>query len=148
MQEEHGYVVEVGQGWALVRIDRQSANGCSGCQHQKGCGVGLLGFTSGRTQKIKVPLHQSMKIDVGDHVRLSVSQPTMLKLQCLLYTVPLMAFILGASVGQVIWGERMAALMAVLSLGFSYYGVKIAINKFAWVKQCVPSLSKAYDSKD
>ncbi|MCK8059649.1 MULTISPECIES: SoxR reducing system RseC family protein [unclassified Fusibacter] len=87
--EKTGFVVGIEDQRALVNVIRPSECGdkCSGC----------AGACEIKTMVVKVD--NTLEAQVGDRVELSLAPTQFVKLSFLLYTVPLITFVLGVFIG-------------------------------------------------
>lgn len=82
---EYGKVVAVGDNKATVKIKRNSA--CGDC---KACELGMSNLS-----ELNVEVENTMGAGIGDHVRLEMGTPDVLKAAFVVYTIPLMALLIG-----------------------------------------------------
>lgn len=126
--EKSGVVIAVNGSNAVVEVRRTSSCGdnCSSCSGA--CEVPVA--------KITVPNDKGAS--VGDFVILTVSESDMLKASFALYTVPLLALVLGIGLGMVL-ANRLglpSADMVGLGLGFVFMILAfIAINASKKIKK-------------
>ena len=93
MVTEEGVIERVFQQKAVVRIRKSSS--CANCKSRDGCEV-----LSGK--EILIEVANSLQAKIGDHVEISVSTDSLLKLSLLVYFVPIIALVIGASAGNLL----------------------------------------------
>jgi len=101
MLETRAVVVKIAGQHALVKADQ--ANGCEQC-NGKGCGVGKLSqlfFSKPRQFRVNNPI----SADVGDLVIVSVSDGAVMRGIGLVYLMPLVLLVMGATFGS-IWAQQ------------------------------------------
>ncbi|MDX5300342.1 MAG: SoxR reducing system RseC family protein [Gammaproteobacteria bacterium] len=97
MIEESGRVVALEGEGVWVQVIRQSA--CQSCSARKGCGqAALAGMSGGRAHQVWI--ENPLGAQVGDQVRIGVSEAAMLRASLLVYLVPLLALMLAAVVAS------------------------------------------------
>lgn len=97
MLETRAIIVQVEGQYALVQADQ--ANGCEQC-NGKGCGSGKLSrlFCSKPRQfQVDNPINAS----VGDEVVISVAEGAVLRGVVLVYLLPLLLLVMGATLGSI-----------------------------------------------
>ena len=82
---EYGTVIGTHDGKAVVRIKRHAA--CGDC---KACALGVSNLS-----ELDVDVDNSLGAEVGDHVRVEMQTPDVLKAAFLVYTIPLFALMTG-----------------------------------------------------
>jgi len=88
--EEQGVVVAVADGWATVRVQRQST--CGACSARSGCGNGVLSEVLGRRAlELRVP-HQE-PLQPGDRVTLGIRDRSLVSGALVMYLLPLAGLI-------------------------------------------------------
>ncbi len=115
MIEEHGQVVRVEDAAAWVETQRQST--CGQCQVESTCGHGLMSrLLPGRgSMVIRVPCHDPLNI--GDRVTIAVPEQALLSASFLVYLVPLVLLLLGATLGTM---ATLAEPMVIVLAGFGF----------------------------
>lgn len=93
MIEEEGKIVETQTGIAMIRAEKTS--GCDKCLSKKSC-------KSISDTDMLVEARNPINAKTGDHVVFTVGAGTVLKAGVLVYLFPLLAFIAGVLIGQVI----------------------------------------------
>jgi sigma-E factor negative regulatory protein RseC len=88
--EEQGVVVSVGDGWATVRVQRQST--CGACSARSGCGNGVLSEVLGRRAlELRVPDRE--RLQPGDRVTLGIRDRSLVSGAVVMYLLPLAGLI-------------------------------------------------------
>ena len=111
MVTEEGVIERVFQQRAEVRIRKSSA--CANCESRDGCEI-----LSGK--EILIEVANDLEAKVGDHVEISVSTGSLLKLSLLVYFVPIVALVIGASAGS-LWAQSFgvgSTLASIVGGGF------------------------------
>lgn len=96
--EAVGKVVKVENGFAWVSTQRQT--GCSGCQSEKGCGTSTLAKLFALESKTPLKLHNSLNVQVGQQVLLSLDGADLIKHSLMAYGLPLLGLFVGAAALQ------------------------------------------------
>ena len=111
MIETTARVVSAEYGTAMVQPSTQS--GCGGCGSRNVCGVSGLGkYFSGNRKAIAVKCDAN--VQAGDELQLSMSEGDMLKAGLLVYLLPSVLALVGASLAAAYgWGDVGAVLGAV-----------------------------------
>lgn len=112
---EQGTIVEIADSELVVQVIQQST--CGSCAAQKGCGQGVLAKYLSGSQFVRVTLKQRPATDfyVGEQVELGVEESAMLRAAFLVYLVPLLLLIAGATLGNLI-SEPFAIFMGLSGL--------------------------------
>ena len=99
---EQGTIVEIADSELVVQVIQQST--CGSCAAQKGCGQGVLAKYLSGSQFVRVTLKHRPATDfhVGEQVELGVEESAMLRAAFLVYLVPLLLLIAGATLGNLI----------------------------------------------
>lgn len=88
--EEQGVVVSVMDGWATVRVQRQST--CGSCSARSGCGNGVLSEVLGRRAlDLRVPNRE--RLQPGDRVTLGIRDRSLVSGAVVMYLLPLAGLI-------------------------------------------------------
>jgi sigma-E factor negative regulatory protein RseC len=88
--EEQGVVVSVADGWATVRVQRQST--CGSCSARSGCGNGVLSEVLGRRAlELRVPDRE--RLQPGDRVTLGIRDRSLVSGAVVMYLLPLAGLI-------------------------------------------------------
>jgi len=112
---EQGTIVEIVDSELVVQVIQQST--CGSCAAQKGCGQGVLAKYLSGSQFIRVALKHRPATDfqIGEQVELGVEETAMLRAAFLVYLVPLLLLIVGATLGNLV-SEPYAIIMGVAGL--------------------------------
>ncbi len=108
MAIEEGLVLEASNRKALVRIQQSSA--CASCGSRDSCDI-----SSGNNMTIEVS--NDLKAKIGDRVRISLPESSLLKLCLLVYLLPVIALVAGACVGAELakWLNMDSTLTSVIA---------------------------------
>lgn len=128
-------------GQLLLEVSDGQASGC----HTGGCGAGGLGCQTNafarllkRAPALKLKLTLAASVNVGDALLLSLSQSALIKLSLMAYGVPLLALLVGMTLGQGVADDIGALVFGVGSLLSSWYMVgKLNMS-------CTPSVHEIY----
>ena len=129
MIEETAYIIEADEQYAWV--ESSSSNSCSHCSANQGCGTASLQkWFKRKPNRLKVinPQH----LQAGDQVVIGIPEHALLMGSFLIYILPLLALISGATIGVGIndfmdWGHRDG--LSIL------FGVIALIASFSWLKR-------------
>jgi len=124
--KEPGRIVAIELGAAWVETQRSST--CSSCSAQKACGHGLINANSNRgNQRVLVPLSEgdNSQYVVDEIVELTVDEAQLVRAALLMYLLPLLGLLSGASLGAAIApGDFVAAFGALAGFVLALYGVR------------------------
>ncbi len=122
MLTEQGTIVEVRDSELLVQVIQQST--CGSCAAQKGCGQGVLAKYLAGSQFLRVSLKHRPASDfrVGEQIELGIEESAMLRAAFLVYLVPLLLLVVGASLGNQV-SEPVAILLGIT--GFILGGIYV-----------------------
>lgn len=99
MIEQNATVLSVAGHRAVVSA--RGSSGCGACASGGGCGVGVLGrLFGGRSSELEA--EAPFPVEAGDEVVIGLREDALLRGSLWVYLVPLVAFILGAVVGQTV----------------------------------------------
>ncbi len=130
MIEERAIVVETGQGYAWLEIQRQSA--CGGCHASDGCGTAALAkIWSGKRMRVRALA--DLPLRPGDEVVVGMADGVLLRGALLAYLLPLALLFAGAILGQTAFasaGEELVVLSGVLGLGLGFFAVRVLSRRF------------------
>ncbi len=116
MIEEQGVITAILGRYARVRTERTSA--CGQCRVNGACGTSLLERFFAR-RPVELTALNTPGAQVGDLVRVGISEQGLLRAAIAAYLVPILALIAGAWVGEIIGGAQ-APVVSLLgaALGF------------------------------
>jgi sigma-E factor negative regulatory protein RseC len=123
MITEEGVVEKISHTKAVVRVQRSSA--CAHCESRGACHV-----IEGRAMLIEVT--NNLQAKVNDHVEISVPGGSLLKLTLLVYFVPILALIAGASAGSML-AQSFNARPTLASIVCGGFAMGIAFCVLKWV---------------
>ena len=103
----------------------QAENGCGRCHEKGGCGGAKLTQIFCAKPKI-FPVENSADARAGDAVEVEIPQKTLNLSATLGYGLPLIAFILGAVLGDYFWGEAGAIAISFALLAIVFCTLKIS----------------------
>lgn len=123
---ETGRVVAVEADEEALWVETIRQSTCGSCAANKGCGHGLLNrIADGRTGYIRVlsGAVAARQCAVDDQVRISIPEQVILRGSLLVYLLPLLCMLAGASGADILWpaaGEpaTIAGAVSGLALGF------------------------------
>lgn len=142
--EKSGFVVEVKGDIAHISVLRPSECGdkCSNCSG------------SCNEQSMVVQVSNTLSAQVGDQVALSMQSAHLIKLSFLLYTVPLIAFVLGVLIGYSqatahgISGDFVALGAGFASMLIAYFGINFWLRHNAKTSETILTMVKLYRQGD
>ncbi|MGL5303143.1 MAG: SoxR reducing system RseC family protein [Aeromonas sp.] len=132
MSEEIATVVAIEGEYLWVECQRRSA--CSGCQQQSHCATGTVAKAFPQhAQRLRVK--KSAPVEIGQQIRLGISQQSLLRGATLVYVVPLLCLLAGALLGQ-LWlapllsgGEGVTILSCLLGAVVGFLLVRYFSNR-------------------
>ena len=130
MAEEIGVVRSVAGGLATVEFERSSA--CGKC--------GACGLLSGASNRMVTTAAAPPGVQVGDQVRMVMSDSFFYLSTVLLYGVPLAALVLGVALGSLLFGPDRPIFPALIGLG-------LAAACYAILRLCDPWFKKLRQGK-
>lgn len=124
--EEQGTVVQVKEMIAVIKAQRSGS--CDSCASKKSC---HSGGTSDEATFIEAD--NSIGAKVGDHVIFAVGAGSVIKAGVLIYLVPILSFIGGVVLGQILSGpffpetnhDLVAGAFGALFLAIAFVGLKL-----------------------
>ena len=106
-----GTILKIERGMATVRLDA-TGGGCGGCARGEGCGIERWGAMKRRA--VELTLEAPTGLGVGARVAFVLPEASVFRLALLGYGFPVLSALLGASIGQgVFGGDGAAALFAL-----------------------------------
>ncbi len=145
MVVEHGTVIEVRDGTAMVRTCAPAA--CADCAHGGGCCS--FGAGSSRTIKVADPLG----VQPGQMVRVSVSSSVTAVAVVFLYGLPVAGLVVGAVIGSAVAGamgngistNAGAAVGALVLLAGAVAAARVADRRFQSNPDIAPRITAIVD---
>jgi len=142
--EKNGFVISVVGDIAHVSVIRPSECGdkCSSCSGS--CNV----------QSMVVQVSNTLSAHVGDRVELSMQSAQLVKLSFLLYTVPLLCFVLGVFIGYAqaeangLSGDFIGLGAGFLSMILSYIGVNTIMKRMTKASDSILTMVRCYQQGD
>lgn len=123
---EPGRIVAIDAAGVLIETQRNST--CSSCSAQKACGHGILNTQSGRpNQRTLIPLNaaQRSQYRIDEAVELTIDERLLVRAALLMYLLPLLGLLLGASLAATLApGDISAAFGALAGFVLALYGVR------------------------
>ncbi len=123
MVEEHGIVTGVKGGNAVIRAERTSS--CEGCASKKTC-------ASGGDNSMCIEAENTVGAKTGDHVVFTIGSASVMKAGVLLYLVPVLSFIAGVVIGQIVSPylpdvnhDLVSGVLGVVFLAVAFVGLKL-----------------------
>ena len=80
----------------FVYVDAQRQSGCSGCASSSGCGTSALATLFTSTSQSAIKVRNTLNVQVGDHVILTLDESRLIKHSFMAYGVPLIGLFLFA----------------------------------------------------
>lgn len=122
---ETGKVVAVeGDG---VWVETANQRACGACAARKGCGQSLLAQMQGHRSYIRAALngHLPQDFQEGDLVEIGVHESAVIRGSLLVYCLPLLGLVAGATVGDAVGvSEGLVAMSALMGLVLAGMGVR------------------------
>lgn len=116
-----GIVVGLESGKAIIEINRGSACG----EHCASCGGGC------ETNQLQLKIDNVLGAKIGDFVMVEAEEKALLKTTFILYTIPLIAFILGIfgghkiALGMAVDAELVGIISGVLLMALTFLAIKV-----------------------
>lgn len=125
MAEEYGTIIKLKGSIAVIKAQRTSA--CESCSSKKSCSTGNV------DNEIFVEAENAVGAKVGDKVIFNVGAASVLKAGLLLYLLPIICFITGVVLGQVVFapllpGKNPDLISGLFGAGFlaaAFFGLKL-----------------------
>lgn len=104
MIEEIGVIFAIKQhnSQQVVLVETQIKSTCGSCEAQSNCGTGAIAKVFANKQEI-LSFRLNEMVEVGQKVSLGIPEENLLKASALVYCLPILALILSALFGQVIF---------------------------------------------
>ncbi|MFA9488478.1 MULTISPECIES: SoxR reducing system RseC family protein [unclassified Mannheimia] len=130
MMIEEATVVEYRNGIAIVQCYAKS--GCDGCVTKAACGTKALSALAGEKIAPRFSIAVDEPLNVGDKVKLGLSENTLLKSVFLIYGIPLFVLVVTAVGFSQFFANELIVLFAILLFtGISFWAVRKWINKYS-----------------
>ena len=139
MDAPQATVERISEESATVRVARQA---CPRCAAGNGCGAGIFAGRGGDVS-MAVPLEPGVTVNVGDQVRLTLADGSLLKATFLAYGLPLAGLLLAA--GAALMTGRTDAESVVWGLFGTLAGYVVARGRLRQA-HCLSSLQPRLDS--
>ncbi len=124
MIEEEGVVLEISDdNIAEVLVEKSSA--CGNCSAKSFC------HPFGEESEVKVNAFNNIGAKIGDRVKIAIKSSTLLKASFLMYIIPIIAMLIGAFAGEIIFHNDIANFLLAgifFIVAFSLIG-KLSRNK-------------------
>ncbi|MFP4698521.1 MAG: SoxR reducing system RseC family protein [Eubacteriales bacterium] len=124
--QETGIVIDLKNEYAIVKMMRTEA-----CDKCRACTVGIEG------KEMIIEAENKCGAKLGDKVAIYLEQENFIKAVLIMYTIPLIALLVGLAVGYYIGylidfdlAEYLSILTGFVFLGFSYYFIRKNESKF------------------
>jgi sigma-E factor negative regulatory protein RseC len=147
--EESATVTQVGDGFAWVETQRQSA--CGACAARKGCGTATLAKVLGQRQR-HVRAINCIGAHVGDRVVIGLAEGALLQGSVAVYLVPLLAMMLAAGLGEMLatnlgvqGTEAMAVALGLLGMAVGVLWVRAFARRVEGDERYQPTLIRRLD---
>lgn len=122
--EETGVVIEEHKNTVIIKASRSSS--CDSCGSKRSC-------HGGDGEDVLIEADNFIGAHAGDHVVFSVSASSVIKAGVLIYLVPILSFIAGVVIGQVIGGrflpgynaDLVAGGLGAIFLAIAFIGLKL-----------------------
>ncbi|GAB1258175.1 alginate biosynthesis regulator MucC [Aurantivibrio plasticivorans] len=126
MLKENGRVVAV--DGESVWVETISRSACGSCSAKAGCGQSVLAKWAEKHSYLQLSLdgRASDSIRVNDQITIGIPDDSVVKSALLLYCVPLITLVLGASLGSSLIGGDVASVLGAL-MGVAMGGLFIAL---------------------
>jgi sigma-E factor negative regulatory protein RseC len=136
MATPQGTVLAVADGKATIRLNRSQDGGCGNCAHGKACGMARLIL---ERDDLQLQLALIPGLQAGDQVSLAEPKAGLPLLALLGYVCPALALVLGAALGQLVFGgDGPAVLCALLAFLLALVLTRLVVARQPGL--CVPLL--------
>jgi len=99
-----GRVIKANEDW--VEVLTQTETGCSGCSASSGCGTASLSKLFSPENKAPLRLANTLNVQEGDRVLLSMDESDLIKHSFMAYGLPLLGLFLIAALGSVLFSKN------------------------------------------
>jgi sigma-E factor negative regulatory protein RseC len=118
---ESGQVVEIKEQLVVVRLERKEA--CASC---KACVAGI------EAKDMFIEAENLCDAKIGDWVNISLEQSSFLKAVFIVYTIPLIALLVGLGIGYLIFNNELGTVIVGFSLlAISFLTLKMNEKHFS-----------------
>lgn len=119
-----------------VELSTRVKTTCNSCEHQSHCGTGLISrYLAPKPENLV--LCTELHVEVGQRVKIGVSEKAMLKLAFFIYLMPIFCLMFSASALTLWVSDIHEGLVVILSLVTTlvYFEVfRLAIKRMGWQK--------------
>ena len=141
MQTPTGTIVSLtdraGSLRAVIEVD--AAATCPRCAAGKGCGAGILD-AGRRTKRVEAVIDPGMRLGEGDHVQLTLAPHSVLRASIIVYGVPLLGAVAGATVAYGFsLGDPAAALAALAGIGAGMLVGRRKLRRKECLREFIPT---------
>lgn len=133
MLTETGRIVALEDDGLWVETIR--ATTCGNCSARKGCGHGLLNEVgSGRSNYVRVPMAEALQppLQLNEEVRFELPEQVVVRGSFVVYLLPLLCLLGGASLGSSLFPEAAGDLAAGLGAAVGFGGGLVLVRLHAW----------------
>lgn len=147
MLRETGLVTKVDKD--IAWINTRSKLACSSCQVESTCGNAVLEkYLAGKIFVSKIK--NDLAANVGDEVVIEIPKSSVSKASLLVYGLPLFSLILGALIGQFVFGEEWASILfaglgITCGLAIIYFYNRKLVNNERFMPKMVSRVSAKVD---
>lgn len=145
MESPVGKIVSIGDGKAMVEVERKAA--CPRCASGKGCGAGLLSGST-RPTLLEVSVASRQQYREGDEVRLTLEPSRLMHASLLVYGLPLLGMVVMLVLGWSLMrplSDPQAIAFAIGGLATGMMAGRWQLNRRDCLKHFVPKISGAAD---
>lgn len=140
MQDPLGRIVSVQSGaahqTAVVAVDASVV--CERCASGKGCGAGLYGSKSGG-QRLEASVLPDLRVHVGDRVRITLAQSSVLRAALIVYGTPLAGALTLTLLAYLLdFRESVAIVAALVGLAVGIVAAKLRLGTTACMQEFTP----------
>ena len=133
-------VERAGELYAEIEVD--TAVACERCASGKGCGAGILG-SGGGPRLIGMALDSNLRLQEGDRVRLALAPDNVLRAALIVYGIPMLAAVAGATAAFILsLGDAMAAVAALAGLGAGAMISRQRLGRAGCLRQFTPTVER------
>jgi len=146
MDNPHGRVVSLVDSadgvHAVVAVEITSA--CPRCAAGKGCGAGIFAPASG-DRHVEASIRPGLAIAVDDIVEISLAPDNVLRAAAIVYGLPMLGAVIGASLAYTVgFGDAAAAVTALLGLAAGLAVGRWRLGQAHCLRRFVPTVERVH----
>jgi sigma-E factor negative regulatory protein RseC len=125
---------------AIIAVEMASA--CPRCAAGKGCGAGIFA-SDGDDRQVEASVRQGLAIAVDDLVEISLAPDNLLRAASIVYGLPMLGAVIGASLAYAFGlADAAAAVIALLGLAAGLVISRWRLGRASCLRRFVPTVER------